>query len=88
MIYSSLGISAFREIHEKIVKTNEICGVFPGRALGVDLGSISGGFWDQFGSMWCPKSRKRRSRNSNEKSLKKSHAGHYDTPREGGGGFL
>jgi hypothetical protein len=47
------------------------------------LGSIFHGFCDDFGSSWAPKSEKRRSRNSNEKSLKKSHAG-LSVP--GGGG--
>ena len=42
-------MSAYWEIHEKIVETHKICRVFPRRALGVDLGSISGGFG-------CPKS--------------------------------
>ena len=55
VIYSTLGMSAFFQIHEEINKTIEICIVFRGRALGVDLGSISGGFWDNFGSMWMPK---------------------------------
>ena len=44
VIYSTLGMSAFWEIHEEINKTIEICRVFRGRALGVDLGSISDGF--------------------------------------------
>ena len=44
VIYSTLGLSAFLEIHEEIHKTMEICRVFRGRALGVDLGSISDGF--------------------------------------------
>ena len=55
-----------------------------GRALGLDLGSIFRGFWVDFGSSWAPKSEKRRSINSNEKSLKKSHAGNYEP---GGGAF-
>ena len=50
VIYNSLGMSAFWEIHEKVVKISEICGVFLGRALGVDLGSIVNGFRDHFGS--------------------------------------
>ena len=55
VIYSSLGMSAFWEIHEKVRKISEICGFFPGRALGVDLGSIFDGFWAHFGSSWVPK---------------------------------
>ena len=55
VIYSSLGMSAFWEIHEKVVKIYEICWFFLGRALGVDLGSISCGFWYPFGSSWVPK---------------------------------
>ena len=83
IVYSSLGMSAFWEIHEKVVNICEICVFFLGRALGVDLGSISGGFGDQFGSMWYPKSRKRRSRNSNKKSVKKSHASQEKKSRWG-----
>ena len=67
VIYSTLGMSAFWEIHEEINKTIEICRVFRGRALGVDLGSISGGFWYPFGAAGRPKSEKRRSRKLNEK---------------------
>ena len=55
VIYSSLGMSAFWEIHEKVWKISEILGFFLGRALGVDLGSISGGFWDPLGTSWVPK---------------------------------
>ena len=75
VIYSSLGMSAFWEIHEKVSEISEICGFFLGRALGVDLGSISGGFRDNFGSSWYPKSEKRRSINVNEKLWKKESAG-------------
>ena len=74
VIHSSSGMSAFLEIHEKVGKISEICGFFLGRALGVDLGSISGGFGDHFGSSWEAKSEKRRSRNPNEKWMKTSHA--------------
>ena len=76
------------ESRAEIVKIGEICRVFPGRALAVDLGPIAGGFRDHSGSIWVPKMERMQSRNSNEKSLKKSHAGHYGTPREGGGGPL
>ena len=55
VIYSSLGMSAFWEIYEKVVKISEIWGFFLERALGADLGSISGGFWDDFGGSWVPK---------------------------------
>ena len=51
-MYSTLGMSASWEVHEKIVKIHEICGFFIGRALGVDFGSISDGFQDYFGSIW------------------------------------
>ena len=67
VVYSTLGMSAFWEIREKTLKTNEICRVFRGRALGVDLGSISGGFLYPFGVAGRPKSEKRRSRKLNEK---------------------
>ena len=55
VIYNSLGMSAFWEIHEKMLKNSEICGFFLGRALGVDSASILIGFWDHFGSSWVPK---------------------------------
>ena len=48
-------MSAFWKIYEEVFKIIEICRVFLGRALGVDLGSISDGFWDHFGTMWVPK---------------------------------
>ena len=67
VIYTTLGMSGCWEIHEKIVKTSEICRVFPGRALGVDLGSIPRRLWDHLGSIWVAKIGKRRSRNLNEK---------------------
>ena len=49
---------AFWEIHKKIVKTNKTCRVFPGRVLGVDLGSISMDFGTILGAFGCPKSEK------------------------------
>ena len=51
VIYSTVGMSAFREIHEKIVKTNEIFRVFLGRALGVGLGFTFCAFWDHLGRL-------------------------------------
>ena len=49
VIYSSLGMSAFWEIVEKIVKISEICGFFSGgpwewiwAPFRVDFGTISG----------------------------------------------
>ena len=55
VIYNSLGMSALWEVHEKIVKIMQIGGFFLGRALGKDLGSISDGFHDHFGSILVPK---------------------------------
>ncbi len=55
----------------------------------MDLVSILSGFWNDFGSSWAPKSEKMRSRNCNEKSLKKSHAVNSGLrPRGGGGGGI
>lgn len=52
----------------------------------MDLGSISGGFWDNFGSSWAPNSKKRRSGNLSEKLWKKSAARLSDESVQGGGG--
>ena len=73
------------ESRAEIVKIGEICRVFPGRALAVDLGPIAGGFRDHSGSIWVPKMERMQSRNSNEKSLKKSHASHYEIMQVSGG---
>ena len=43
------------EIHRDFCSISEICKVFLGRALGVDLGSISNRFGNHFGSSWVPK---------------------------------
>ena len=51
VIYSTLGMAAFWEIHEKTVKTHEIFRVFLGRALGVGLGFILGEFLDHLGRL-------------------------------------
>ena len=87
-IYSSLGMSAFWEIGEKIVKVSEICRFF------------SGGRWDwiwapfsvDFGTILGAVGRQSRKKGDPETLTKnhgtKSHAGHYGRPREGGGGSL
>ena len=54
VIYNSLGMSAFWGMCEKIVKTSQIWRGVLRRALGLDLGSISGGFGDHFGTSWVP----------------------------------
>ena len=74
VIYGSLGMSAFWEIVEKIVKIFEICRFFSGGRWDWIWVTFLSVFWDDFGSSWAPKSEKRRSRNSDEKSLKKSSA--------------
>ena len=50
LIYSSLGMSAFSEIHKKVVKIIEICGFSRegvGSGLGLHFGWISRAFWEQ-----------------------------------------
>ena len=90
VICSSLGMSAFRGIVEKIKEVNEICRFFSGGRWDWIWAPFLSGFWDDFGSSWAPKSEKRRSRNSNEKSLnKKSRDSFRAGPgRAGGGGAL
>ena len=86
VIYCSLGMSAFREIVEKIEKVIEICRFFSGGRWDGIWAPFLSGFWDDFGSSWAPKSEKRRPRKSNEKSLKKSSAVNPGRFREGRGG--
>ena len=58
VIYSTLGMSAFWEIHEKTVKTNDISRVFLGRVLGVGLGFIFDGSWDHLGRLGAQNQKK------------------------------
>ena len=87
VIYSSLGMSAFWEIHEKVQNHGNLWG-FSREGAGSRLGPISGGFWDHFGSSWYPKSENGGPGNLNEKRWKKSDARLADYFRLRGGAAL
>ena len=55
VIYSSLGMSASWEIHEKVVKITEICWFFSGGRWEWTWVPFRVDFGNHFGSMWLPK---------------------------------
>ena len=71
VIYSSLGMSASWEIHEKVVKITEICWFFSGGRWEWTWAPFRVDFRTILGACGCPKSEKRRSRNLKEKQWKK-----------------
>ena len=78
-------MSAFWEIHEKVRKISEICRFFLGRALGVDLGSISGAFWGHFGSSWVPEIGKKAIQKPQRKMMEQKVTQAFLTNAEQGG---
>ena len=81
VIYSIWSISAFWELHEKAISIHKFAGFFP-RELEVDLGAISGGYWEHFGSTLVPQiANKMQSTSYNKKLLNKRPA---TIPTQGG----
>ena len=79
-------MSAFWKVVRKLLKSVKFVGSFPGGRWEWTWGPFRVDFGTILGACGCRKSERMQCRNSNEKSLKKSHAGHYETPRKGGGG--
>ena len=63
VIYSSLGMSASWEIHEKVVKITEICWFFSGGRWEWTWAPFRVDFGTLLGAVGCPKVEKMRSRN-------------------------
>ena len=78
VIYSSLGMSAFWEIHEKVAKIIKIVGSFSGGRREWTWAPFQVDFGVSLGSVGAQNRKKRRSRNLNEKRQKKSAARHSE----------